>query len=253
MNPAGGLRYHLRARRHAATLWQPFRWALGEWLLGWEPPEKTLALFGPSGGYCLQPFLFERFEQVVCFEPDPIAFAIFRRRIQKAPLERRPRLERVSEDHLVLYPERLGPRLEALGQPAILFSNLLGQIPMLLAAAEQQPARIEGVRAAVLAATAERSFASFHDRVSGEEKPQFEQPLVADGRLSDRELLDFLYQSHDVPSIAESGLLDHGSAGYFPEELPCAYFYWELEPELFHLIEAVRSNRASSSARGTPE
>ena len=60
-NPAGGLRYHLRAYRHSARLWQPFRWTLGEWLLGWRPPETTLALFGPSGGYCLQPFLLERF------------------------------------------------------------------------------------------------------------------------------------------------------------------------------------------------
>jgi hypothetical protein len=249
-NPAGGLRYHLRARRYAARLWQPFRWALGEWLLGWEPPENVLALFGPSGGYCLQPFLFERFEQVVCFEPDPIAYAIFKRWMRKAPLERRPRLERIAEDHLVLHPERLLGRVEALGQPALLFSNLLGQVPILLAAAKAAPQRIEGVREAVRAAILGRSFASFHDRVSGELKPEFEPPLLADGRVSDRELLDVLYQSPEVVSVDDAGLLDHATAAYFSPDLPCAYFYWELEPRLYHLIEAVRSTGARDSATG---
>jgi hypothetical protein len=247
-NPAGGLRYHLRARRYAAELWQPFRWALGEWLLGWQPPENVLALFGPSGGYCLQPFLFERFEQVVCFEPDPLAYAIFKRWLRRAPLERRPRLERISDDHLVLNPERLLARVEALGQPALLFSNVLGQIPMLLAAAKAEPARIEGVREAVRAAILGRSFASFHDRVSGELKPEFEPPLFADGRVSDRELLDVMYRSPEVASVDEAGLLDHATEAYFPSELPCAYFCWELEPQLYHLIEAVRSIEAGDLA-----
>jgi hypothetical protein len=77
-------------------------------------------------------------------------------------------------DHLVLHPERLLGRVEALGQPALLCSNLLGQVPILLAAGKAAPQRIEGVREAVRAAILGRSFASFHDRVSGELKPEFE-------------------------------------------------------------------------------
>ena len=107
INPAGGLRYHLRAARYSRALWEPFRWALGQWLLAWEPPEKNLVLVGPSAGYNLQPFLFERFERLVCLEPDPLARALFARRLRKAPLETRPKLEFVSDDHLLANPERL--------------------------------------------------------------------------------------------------------------------------------------------------
>jgi hypothetical protein len=238
-NPAGGLRYHLRAYRHSARLWQPFRWTLGEWLLGWRPPETTLALFGPSGGYCLQPFLLERFARVICFEPDPLAYAIFKRRIARAPLDSRPVLERVAEDHLLLHPERLRPRLETLGGAALLFSNLLGQVPPLLAETQAAPEQHERVREAVRDAIRDRSFASFHDRVSGEVRPEFEQPLSADGRLTDRELFGVVYHSDETDDAGSLGLLDHHSAGYFSEELPHAYFKWELEPGLFHLIEAV--------------
>src|SRR6185369_11877942 len=68
-NAAGGINYHLRARRYAKKLWEPFRWSIGEWLLGWAPPERNLLLVGPSAGYNLQPFLFERFERVIVLEP----------------------------------------------------------------------------------------------------------------------------------------------------------------------------------------
>jgi hypothetical protein len=244
LNPAGGLRYHLRAYRYSARLWQPFRWALGEWLLGWQPPESTLALLGPSGGYCLQPFLFERFERVICFEPDPLAYAIFSRRIARAPLERRPKLERVASDHLVLHPELLLPRLETFGPTAIAFSNLVGQLPVLLGHSGAEARKLEPVREAIRGATSGRSFASFHDRFSGEVRPNFEQPLSAEGRLTHGQLFGAVYSAAADDDAASLGLVDHQSGGYFDESLPHAYFSWELEPGLFHLIEAVRSTRA---------
>ena len=48
LNPAGGLRYHLRGFRHAKRLWWPFRFHLADWLYAWQPPEKTLVLVGPT-------------------------------------------------------------------------------------------------------------------------------------------------------------------------------------------------------------
>lgn len=238
-NPAGGLRYHLRARRHGPGLWQPFRWALGEWLLGWKPPETTLVVFGPSGGYCLQPFLFERFERVVCFEPDPLAYAIFGRRLARAPLERRPRLERIAEDHLVRHPERLAPRLDSLGPAALLFSNLIGQLPILLADAKLDASVLARTKEEIAGAASQRSFASFHDRLSGEVRLEFEQPLIAESRLDDRELLEAVYHAGERDDAASLGLVNHRSGGLFPATLPHAYFSWELEPGLFHLIEGV--------------
>ena len=241
-NPAGGLRYHLRALRYADELWAPFRWPLGEWLLSWQPPESTLLLVGPSAGYNLQPFLLERFERVVILEPDRIAHWIFRYRCARVPLERRPRLEFITRDHLVFHPERLVPLLQGLGDSAVLFCNVLGQLRFLLQVDDLMGEQASAIKKAVHAAIAGRSWASFHDRVSGQLAPTIEEPVASDHRWSDAELLEAAYYAGgDAVSAA---LLDHGTEGFFPPDLPHFYSRWELEPGGFHLIEAVSKTRA---------
>lgn len=239
-NPAGGLRYHLRAYRYSETLWQPFRWALGEWLLGWEPPEKTLVMVGPSGGYTTQPFLFERFERLICLEPDPVARFVFKRRLARAPLESRPTLEFITDDRLVHHPDKLVALLETLGDAAVLFSNILGQVRVLLgASSEEEPAFVR-VREEVRRALANRSYASYHDRVSGHPRPEgSDKPMIADDQLSNAELVESLYPA-DTRVGEDAELLDHFTQGFFPRDLEHAYFVWELEPGWFHLIEGVR-------------
>jgi hypothetical protein len=250
-NPAGGLRYHLRARRYSKELWQPFRWALGEYLLSWQVSAKTLLLVGPSGGYCMQPFVFERFEQVVCLEPDPLARFIFRRRLARAPLERRPQLEFIAEDHLLGEPARLVRLADSLGDCALLFSNVLGQLRCLLNTDTTTEPRLARIREAVAEATACRAFASFHDRVSGDVRPTFEQPYLSDTRLSDEALLSRLFARHGGRARrTPPSLLCHLTEGFFPPTLPCAYFTWQLEPGQYHLIEAV-SSRTGHVASGT--
>ncbi len=248
-NPAGGLRYHWRALKHSERLWAPFRWPLGEWLLSWQPPEPTLVLAGPSGGYNLQPFLLERFERVVILEPDPLAHWIFRYRLSRVPLERRPRLEFIREDHLVEHPERLAPLLERLGPSAIAFCNVIGQLRFLLDVDDLTGPRAAAVKDAVRAAISGRSWASFHDRVSGQLAPTIEDPVVADHGWSSRELIDAAYYAGG--EAVDAALLDHGTEGFFPEDLPHMYCRWELEPGMFHLIEAVY-DRIEPDAGGKP-
>jgi hypothetical protein len=249
VNPAGGLRYHVRAARYSRKLWQPFRWAVGEWLLGWNPPETTLVIVGPSGGYNLQPFLFERFEKVVALEPDPVARYLFRRRLSRAPLERHPSLEMLSEDHLLAEPERLVTLLEE-RQACVLFSNVLGQLPVLLDTAEPEAPALARIRRAIARMIEGRSWASFHDRVSGELRPALEGPIHADGRLTDAQILQAFYgeadsaQTSKAPPEPPRELQDHLTEGLFPEALPHIYFSWELEPSVYHLIEGVRAVRA---------
>jgi hypothetical protein len=235
-NPAGGVGYHLRARRHARRLWEPFRFSLGEWLLSWTPPEPTLVLVGPSAGYNLQPFLFERFERVLVLEPDPIARFLFARRLERAPLERRPTLEFIKDDHLVRHPERLAARLERAGPAALLFSNVLGQVMLLLDEEEPGP-ELAAVEQAVRAALVGRSWASFHDRVSGPVPPGISGMVRAERRWSDDEVLKHAYQLGEGPPLVE--LNEHFTAGFFPENVPHTYFRWDVEPGSFHLIEAV--------------
>lgn len=239
-NAAGGIRYHLRARRYAKTLWQPFRASLGEWLLRWTPPEPNLVLIGPSAGYNLPPRLFERFEHVLVLEPDPIARFSFRRRLASAPLARRPRLELIASDHLVHHPERLVPLLERLGQPALLFSNVLGQLVTLLDHDEldaRTDPELDAIKSAVRAALARRSFCSFHDRVSGSVPPTFTGTLSSTHRWSDAEVVRHAY---DIGStIPRVELHDHSTEDLFPAELAHSYFHWQLGPGQHHLIEGV--------------
>ena len=243
LNPAGGLRYHLRAARFSRKLWQPFRWAVGEWLLGWQPPETTLVLVGPSAGYNLQPFLFERFERVIALEPDPVARFLFKRRLDKAPLDKRPLLEMIAEDHLLKNPERLEALLSE-QKACVLFSNVIGQIPVLLGArASDDPALVK-IRGTISRLLEGRSWASFHDRFSGTLRPSLEGMLSADTRASDSELVETLFGESGGEGSKPSELLDHLTEGFFPADLPHSYFCWELEPGVFHVIEGVKSVRA---------
>lgn len=235
-NRAGGLNYHLRARKFAKKLWEPFRWSLGQWLLAWAPPEPQLVLVGPSAGYNLQPFLLERFERVIVLEPDPLARWLLRRRLARVPLDPRPELEFIGIDHLVRHPERLRSLLEQLGPAALLFSNILGQITGLLDEERPGPA-LDAIRAGVRAALPGRSWASFHDRVSGPLSPSIEGLVSSDHRWSDAELLERAYETRGGQPLVE--LFDHDTGGFFPEDLPHTYLRWEFGPGHFHLIEAV--------------
>jgi hypothetical protein len=244
-NPSGGLRYHVRGYRYAETLWAPFRLALAEWVYAWEPPEKKLVLVGPSAGWCIQPFLFERFDEVLCLEPDPLAGWLFRRRLARAPLDHRPRVRFVREDHLLDAPERLPELLSREGDAAVMFSNVLGQLRVLLGASDANDTRLARVREAVHEATRARSWASFHDRVSAAVEPALEGRLDSPERLTDQEIIDAFYlEERDAGPQGAPELLDHLTAGFFPENRPHSYFVWPLLPGVFHLIEATAARRS---------
>lgn len=240
MNPAGGVRYHLRALRYSKNYWESFRWELGDWLLKWRPRETTLVLVGPSAGYCLQPFFFESFERIVCLEPDPIARYLFKRKLRKAPLERQPVLEFISDDHLVHAPERFPKLIESTPGSCILFSNVIGQLRVLLSVENDASPEFTRVREAVREGVRGRSWASFHDRVSGYLRPSLDRAVVAQSRLSDDEVIGLFY-GESMPSRRRGHheLVDHLARGFFPSELTHTYFNWEIEPGRVHVIEAV--------------
>ena len=244
MNPAGGLRYHVRGFRYEKTLWYDFRFALAAWLYDWKPPERRLVLVGPSAGYCFQPFFFERFEEVLCLEPDPVARRLFAFRLGRAPLESRPSLRFESDDLLLDDPERFRKRLDAEGDVCVLFSNIIGQFRVLLDAETAEQPRFSRLRSSLLSALGERSYASFHDRVSGGIEPLLDGAVVFDRRLDDREVVEQFYPGNDdvetmIRADGTAPLLDHLTAGFFPADQPHAYFAWQLLPGIHHLIEGT--------------
>jgi hypothetical protein len=185
---------------------------------------------------------------MICLEPDPLARLLFKRRLLAAPLERRPQLEFIAHDCLVRFPERLVELARRETNACVLFSNVIGQIRFLLDVQDNQDAAFVSVRTAVARAIEGRSWASFHDRVSGTVHPSFDEPVISSARLTDAEVVELLYGASGLRRATKNGqLIDHLTDGFFPTDLPHAYFSWELEPGRFHMVEAV-SNQANQSS-----
>lgn len=236
-NSAGGVSYHLRAALHGKTRWQPFRIALRAWLSEWQPSERHLVLVGPSAGYSLPWAWLTRFDCLTILEPDPLARWLLRRRLTSQATTQRLDCSFVKEDHLLGEPSRL-VELVAGRDAAILFCNVLGQLGHLLGP-DASDANLQAIKLAVQAALAGRSFASYHDRVSGRGVPT----RAASGHHSDRRLTDTELGALYAESASPVTLFDHGSDGIFDASLPHSYFAWQLTPGYFHLIEAVRQTR----------
>jgi hypothetical protein len=242
-NPAGGVRYHLRAWRRRERAWQPYRAALEAWLSTWQPSANTLALVGPSGGYCLPLSVLERFPRLLVFETDPIARWVFERRLQRG-LRRQPSVRWIANDVWVEPLRKGGGIPEALlrHDTALLFCNFVGQLAFLVAPAHWHAWREAWCQS--LWPVLERvPWASFHDRVSGSAGPSAAR-LPAGRRLSDAEITA-LYASDTAGPIVE--LLDHRSLELLPEGHSYQYFDWPLTADTHHLIEGVVGGVRSAS------
>lgn len=165
--PTGGLSYHLIARKRVHSTWQPFRAQVRNWLVDWKNhwPEtcSELIIFGPSAGWTLPLPDLTRINKLILIEPDPVARFLLRRRLKHPRLEFHSRADLLPwfSDDLLAFDEFLRERPNA----AVLFSNLLGQVPLLVkpsyAASQNQHAQD-----AFLNALKHRTWASYHDLFS---------------------------------------------------------------------------------------
>ncbi|HKU42282.1 MAG TPA: hypothetical protein VJR89_29190 [Polyangiales bacterium] len=231
-NPAGGLRYHLRARRHAPELWATFRSQLDAFFQAWRPPARSLAVVGPSGGYCLPLSLLARFDRLVFFEPDPLARLILSRRVRSLPGTRS--VAWVSDDVWIQPLLRGGvpPLVSLTRDTALLFSNFMGQLMFLVPDARWSEFSA-AFRERVWPTLERVPWASFHDRLSGPIAPSIVENDCRGRRLDDSQVLAW-YGAHD-----SGELLDHNSAEVVPPGSRYGYFHWPLLPDQHHLIEAV--------------
>jgi hypothetical protein len=232
-NPSGGIRYHFRAWRRRDHAWLPFREQLEAWLADWRPRATTLAIVGPSGGYCLPLRALQGFQRFVIFEPDPLARAILKRRMRAALPQRE--LLWVGDDVWVGPLLRGGsiPRALLGGETALLFSNIIGQLSYMVDDAAF-PAWRQAWCQSLFPQLERMPWASFHDRVSSEIAPH--KPLPTHGRrLSDAEITA-LYQPAPGETIE---LNDHHSQELLPEGHGYRYLHWPLTETMHHVIECV--------------
>lgn len=225
ITPTGGLGYHLRALRHRRALWAPFREEVSRWLHMWiSQPRGTLVIVGPSGGYTLDLAWVRRFDRIIAIEPDPIARKIFARRLKHPALSFHDRnfFTGAAED---LAP--LGALLRENSPSALLFSNLLGQLPLAL---DPFPPSREWV-AALQAALEGHPFASYHDRFSSHGGAPPPPAAMVKEPPPDGEGFARMLSAHEIE--------DHGTGGLFDGNLPREYCLWRLTPRQSHLVEFV--------------
>jgi len=248
-NPTGGFGYHLRALFRRGGLWAPFVQNLSRWLHTWSPPEAELLLIGPSGGHCLDLAYLARFSRITAVDIDPFAPWVFRWRARRLLREGRTHLTWDARDHLSPGPqgcsiEPLRALLAAHPDAAVLFCNILGQLPILgddRAPGHTDEAPLAGSYEhwlrALPEALGDRSWATFHDRLSGPVPPHALDEDHPVPWSSSEKLVQQHYPPTDDPTLA---LLDHRTSGLL-RDVPRWQFVWELAPGLFHLIEALSS------------
>lgn len=215
--------YHFRASRYQNTLWENHRNQVTKFLNAWNPKEDSLLLFGPSGGYSLSKEFLSRFKTIIAIEPDLIARRQFEKRFGFKPqwIKKSIRFDREKD---------FEPFRDFKG--AVLFCNLLGQIPM---------ASPEPVKKVLNRFLAGRSFASYHDALSGQDI-EFDTEDAPPLKASLRQMREWIYiKNEKSPTIQVNAHLAPDLFDAAPG-LSFRYWFWKLSPKHSHLIEAVYKN-----------
>lgn len=243
VNASGGIGYHLAALRFASHLWQPFRDDLARELRRRIPdPARTdLVLIGPSGGYCFDPRFLAEFRSITAVDMDPLAGAIFRKRlIEGGGAEAASRLRFVRQDflrNLEAESWNLVNWLATLGAPAgavVLFSNLLGQLGLLHGGSRM--AEIGDGLATALRANL--PWISFHDRFSVKMTSPLRSPLEFASRPTSRALADAWTAKGFAPGKGV-GVIEEHDIGTWIGAARGGFVYlpWRLDSRRVQLIE----------------
>ncbi len=213
LHPSGGLVYHLRALRHRHGLWSDFHRTVTGWLHAWQPERRQLVLVGPNAGHALPAGFLARFDDVVALEPDPLA---------RWWLARRPdagRLRFLALDCLAR-PDGFARLASTFPNAAILFSNVLGQLPA-----------PEGNWSGLLCRhLAEQPWASYHDVASTDRAPQRTTPVTQAGPGDLEATLAHFWHGGTL-TVSDHETFQLGGRG------PFSYVPWQLAPRRWQLVE----------------
>ena len=242
LGPTGGLTYHLIALQ-SQKRWASFKSEVRSFLLErWNPTEPDLILIGPSAGWTLPLDWLSQFKNVVVVEPDPLARVILKRRcVQSSQLSFDKRFDRLP--WLVSTQDRSEPLralLDAHPRAAVLFSNVLGQMPLLLPT-DFSEAQHQECRDAFLMALKNRNWASYHDvisgDVSGELKNQLQLSSKANGNNEFKNVADLAHRFF----TQATEVVDHETM-WLSQDVEVQYHVWPLTKKRIHVIGFMAPN-----------
>jgi hypothetical protein len=233
LSPSGGAVYHIIARRRSRTTWRGFRAVVRQWLNEWRPMFRgELIIFGPSAGWTLPLQDFAHLTRLTIIEPDPIARFLLRRRLIAVGL-RTTSLEFIARADLLPWFSTdaavFNLFLKERPNAAILFSNVLGQIPLHLS--PSQRSRTAQAQSDFLTALKDRKWASYHDLFSGssiEAEPLKSSLLIEHPDAAAKRI----FTSGDV--------IDHETA-WLSEGRATELALWPITEKSTHLIGFVKN------------
>ena len=235
-NPTGGLFYFIRAYRYKKKLWKSYLDQVAKKIQNDFQESKKIILVGPSAGFSFSKKWIKQFEEVICVDIDPFACLLFKMRFES---------EKIKWVRKNLFFDSKGKEigrgffdfLEKHPNHAVLFCNFLGQMKLLISDSEAESLKLKKFFMNLPSQMTKRTWASFHDKLSGELKPNEKVQYKTTQLLGEQACAKIFYQKS-----ANGELISH------QVDLPLdflfthvTYFSWEISPGVYHLIEYVHS------------
>lgn len=206
---SGGFNYHLKAFKNKKN-WLPFKKQLHQFLNQWSPSKKSLNLIGPSGGHTLTTEFLNKFNEINCYDPDPLAHYIFKK---NHPI------------NLTWKTKNFYLELNTSNNCSYLFANLLGQLPASLSSQELDDHNIM-----LKSFLNDKSWASYHDVYSWNTKDQKHKDMPVPQSRN--------FQSYFEDNLKpHSEVIDHQTQFISSWSDHRQFFLWPLTPKRMHLIE----------------
>ncbi|MDB2426051.1 hypothetical protein N9W41_00740 [bacterium] len=219
INKTGGLFYHYKAFKYKNKYWKSFKHEINKWALSWPQKNNRLLIIGSSAGYTLEDEFLNRYSEVHCIDLDKLAPALF----NALHKNKNYKLTWDSKNYLKDL-ELLQKKLNSDKQD-ILFSNILGQLPL---AVENWETHQQSFISQLHQILKTEHWASYHDLYSSETKPNLSDNTVTLDPQS-------IFNSNKRPKP----VIDHMTKNFFTNGTKKDYFVWQIEPKYYHLIEAT--------------
>lgn len=219
INKTGGLFYHYKAFKYKNKYWKKFRNEINKWALSWPKKHDSLLLIGSSASYTLSNEFLNRYSEVHCVDLDKSAPLFFK-------LSHRDKRYKLTWDtnNYLKNLDLLKAKLQS-QKFDVLFSNILGQLPLSVKDWESNQETFTSQLNEILKA---EHWASYHDLYSSQVKPD-----LSNGTSPLR--IQNIFKT-DNPS---NQVIDHLTKNFFTNSTKKDYFVWQIEPKYYHLIEAT--------------